>query len=161
MLFVVENNLFASHMHISLRQPSDSTARFAIANDMQHRIVDGNDVVAVAAAAQALVSGARRGEGPGFLEAVTFRWYGHVDWREDIDVGVHRSLEELNDWRRRDPVRRLEEGMANTGIWSPADSAAISEQLEQEISGAWNQAIADPYPSPEALLDRVYAAAGN
>ena len=161
MLFVVENNLFASHMHISLRQPTDSTARFAIANDMQHRIVDGNDVVAVAAAAQALVSGARRGEGPGFLEAVTFRWYGHVDWREDIDVGVHRSLEELNDWRRRDPVRRLEEGMANAGIWSPADSAAISKQLEQEISGAWNQAIADPYPAPEALLERVYAAAGN
>jgi TPP-dependent pyruvate/acetoin dehydrogenase alpha subunit len=160
-IFVVENNLFASHMHISLRQPTDSTARFALANDIQHWVVDGNDVVAVAAAAQALVSGARRGEGPGFLEAVTFRWYGHVDWREDIDVGVHRSLEELNDWRRRDPVRRLEEGMAAAGIWSAADSAAITKELDREISIAWDQALADPYPGPEALLERVYAGAGN
>lgn len=160
-LFVVENNLFASHMHISLRQPSDSTARFALANNIPHHVVDGNDVVAVAAAAKALISGARQGEGPGFLEAVTFRWYGHVDWREDIDVGVHRSLEELNDWRRRDPVRRLEEGMIGAGYWSAADTSALTEELNQEIAAAWDQAMADPYPNPEALLDRVYAAAGN
>ncbi|MBI5900177.1 MAG: thiamine pyrophosphate-dependent dehydrogenase E1 component subunit alpha [Rhodocyclales bacterium] len=160
-LFVVENNLFASHMHISLRQPSDSTARFALANNIPHHVVDGNDVVAVAAAAQALVSGARRGEGPGFLEAVTFRWYGHVDWREDIDVGVHRSLEELNDWRRRDPVRRLEEGMVAAGCWSADQTVELTEQINSEISVAWEQALADPYPDPEAILDRVYAAAGG
>ena len=47
-IFVVENNFFSSHMHISARQPSDCTARFAIANQVPHQIVDGNDVVAVA-----------------------------------------------------------------------------------------------------------------
>lgn len=156
-LFVVENNLFASHMHISLRQPSDATSRFAIANDLQSMVVDGNDVIAVATAAGALVSAARRGEGPGFLEAVTYRWYGHVDWREDIDVGVHRSVEELSEWRRRDPVRRLEEGMIEAGIWTVADTAAILEKLNREISEAWDQAVADPYPDARALLDRVYA----
>jgi len=160
-LFVVENNLFASHMHISLRQPSDATSRFAIANDLQCKVVDGNDVVAVAAAADALVSGARRGEGPGFLEAVTFRWYGHVDWREDIDVGVHRSVEELSEWRRRDPVRRLEEGMIEADIWTVADTVATLEKLNHEISEAWDQAVADPYPDARALLDRVYVGSGS
>ena len=81
-IFVIENNLFASHMHISLRQPSDCTARFAIAHDIPCHVVDGNDVIAVARAAAELVTAARHGAGPGFLEAVTYRWYGHVDWRE-------------------------------------------------------------------------------
>jgi TPP-dependent pyruvate/acetoin dehydrogenase alpha subunit len=157
-LFVVENNFFASHMHIALRQPIDSTARFAKANDIPYRVVDGNDVIAVAAAARELVDGARRGEGPVFLEAVTFRWYGHVDWREDIDVGVHRSVEELDAWRRRDPVKRLEEGMVAAGIWSAEHTVTISEAIEREVSTAWDEALADPHPRPEALLDRVYAA---
>ena len=155
-IFVVENNLFASHMHISLRQPKDSTARFALANDIPAEVVDGNDVVAVAAAAARLVAAARRGEGPGFLEAVTYRWYGHVDWREDIDVGVHRSNDELEDWRARDPVARLATSMIAAGWWSGADSAHVEAELDEEIEAAWEQAVADPYPPPEALLDRVY-----
>ncbi len=65
-LFVVENNLFASHMHISIRQPKDSTARFAEANKIPYRIVDGNDVIAVAKAANELIAAAREGKGPGF-----------------------------------------------------------------------------------------------
>ena len=96
-LFVVENNLFASHMHMSIRQPRDATARFAAANDMPFDIIDGNDVVTVASAAARLVQHARDGGGPAYLEAVTYRWYGHVDWREDIDVGVNRSQADVRD----------------------------------------------------------------
>jgi pyruvate dehydrogenase E1 component alpha subunit len=96
-LFVVENNLFASPMHISLRQPKDSTARFAEANDIPWRLLDGNNVTLVASTAAEFIAEMRAGKGPMFLEAVTHRWYGHVDWREDIDVGVHRSLDELTN----------------------------------------------------------------
>ena len=84
-----------------------STARFAAANAIAYETVDGNDVVKVRAAAARLTASARAGQGPGFLEAVTYRWYGHVDWREDIDVGVHRSATELQAWRGRDPIMRL------------------------------------------------------
>jgi pyruvate dehydrogenase E1 component alpha subunit len=92
MLFVVENNLFASHMHISLRQPSDMISRFAVANDIPYELVDGNDVVAVVKAAKRLIGDIRSGKGPRLLELVTYRWYGHVDWRDDISLGCRNEI---------------------------------------------------------------------
>lgn len=156
-LFVVENNLFASHMHISSRQPKDSTARFAQANDINYRIVDGNDVLAVSAATNELVEAARQGAGPGFLEAVTYRWYGHVDWREDIDVGVNRSQDDVDQWRSKDPIRRLCDGMIEAGFWSAAQHADLDASISAEISGKWAAALLEPYPSQDALLAHVYA----
>lgn len=155
-IFVVENNLFASHMHISTRQPNDSTARFAYANDVSYRVVDGNDVIAIASAASELIADARLGKGPGFIEAVTFRWYGHVDWREDIDVGIHRSVDELNNWRQRDPIRRLHEAMLLEGVWTEQDYKAMETTLQQEVDAAWAQAMQAPFPASVSLLDRVY-----
>lgn len=92
-IFVVENNLFASHLHISQRQPCNSVSRFAAAHNINYHIVDGNDILSVKNASKILVNNARLNCLPGLLEAVTFRRYGHVDWREDIDVGVNRSAE--------------------------------------------------------------------
>jgi pyruvate dehydrogenase E1 component alpha subunit len=160
-LFVVENNFFSSHMHIGLRQPSNATARFAQAHDIPFAIVDGNDVVATRKAARQLVDRARAGNGPGFLEAVTYRWLGHVDWREDIDVGVNRSIDELKNWRARDPVARLAAALERIGEWSAARHATLIEELDAEIKPAWDRAMADPWPKPEALLDRVYARGGQ
>ena len=159
-IFVVENNFFASHMHISLRQPRDSTARFAAAHDIPWRVVDGNNVIAVAEAANALVKQARQESGPGFIEAVTYRWYGHVDWREDIDVGVNRSQQEIENWRARDPIRRLREGMMAAEMWSEEENRLLEETLQFEIDAAWEQAMNDPYPHESALLERVYASRG-
>lgn len=156
-LFVVENNLFASHMHISLRQPTDSTLRFAHAHDIAADLVDGNDVVAVQKAAERLVSRARAGEGPGFLEAVTYRWYGHVDWREDVDVGVNRSTEDLGSWRAKDPIGRLAMALKLAGEWTDEQHDAVLTELRSDAESAWKQAMNDPYPEPAALLGRVYA----
>jgi pyruvate dehydrogenase E1 component alpha subunit len=156
-LFVVENNLFASHMQIRLRQPLNATARFAVANDIAFEIVDGNDVIAVSAAAARLVTRARGGGGPGFLEAVTFRWYGHVDWREDIDVGVDRSTEDLANWRARDPVARLTTALEREGLWSPPRQTALAGELSRVIADAWEQAMKDPWPTADVLLGSVYS----
>lgn len=156
-LFVVENNLFASHMHISIRQPKDATARFAAANAVPYEIVDGNDVLAVSAAATRLVERARSGEGPGFLEAVTYRWFGHVDWREDIDVGVNRSQADLDNWRARDPVRRLRNPMIAANLLSREAAEELVSTIERDIDEAWKAALDDPYPAAAALLGRVYS----
>lgn len=157
MLFVVENNLFASHMHISMRQTSEATARYADANGVASEIVDGNDIVAVELAAKRLVDRARAGEGPGFLEAVTYRWYGHVDWREDVDVGIQRSQDDLDSWRARDPIERLASAMR---IKTPALADRISA-LEAEVEATaavhWDTALGDPYPTPDVILSKVYA----
>jgi len=156
-LFVVENNLFASHMHISLRQPRAVAARFAAANDIPFKIVDGNNLVEVSQASQELLDYSRSGKGPGFLEAVTYRWYGHVDWREDIDVGVHRSEEDLRAWKVKDPIARLREALCSQGLWSENKEGKLLKTLSEQINSAWTQAMADPYPDDEELLSRVYS----
>jgi pyruvate dehydrogenase E1 component alpha subunit len=156
-LFVVENNFFSSHMHIRTRQPQNSTARFAAAHDIPFEVVDGNDVVSVSKAARTLVEHARGGGGPGLIEAVTFRWYGHVDWREDIDVGISRSNSDLQNWRARDPVARLATAMRLAGLWSDAEHELLILELESDIAAAWEDAIHDPWPADDALLNRVYA----
>jgi TPP-dependent pyruvate/acetoin dehydrogenase alpha subunit len=156
-LFVLENNLFSSHMHISLRQPRGSTARFAEASDIAFEVIDGNDVVTVRKAAAALIERARKGGGPGFLEAVTARWYGHVDWRDDIDVGVNRSASDVENWRRRDPIARLRQALVNQGAPAEQWQREIESSLGQEINDAWTRALADPYPPESALLDHVYS----
>lgn len=157
MLFVIENNLFASHMHISLRQPSDMISRFAIANEMPYELVDGNDVCEVYRVSKEQISRMRDGGGPMVLELVTYRHYGHVDWRDDIDVGVERSLEDVKNWKARDPIKRLLEAMLNKGIISEKENDMLIEDLNIKISSAWNKAMDDPYPSLKSTLAHVYA----
>jgi len=157
MLFVIENNLFASHMHISLRQPSDMISRFAIANDIPCKLVDGNDVVAVAKASKELIDDIRAGKGPGFIELVTYRWYGHVDWRDDVDVGVDRSLDDIENWKARDPILRLSKSMIKAKIWSIEQEEDLINKFDKEIQIAWEKAMNDPYPSSDATLKYVYS----
>ncbi len=90
-LFVSENNLFSSHLHIDLRQPADSVSRYAEAHRIPWARVDGNDVVAVHRAASSFAAEMRAGGGPRFIEAITYRWRGHVGPRDDEDVGVKRK----------------------------------------------------------------------
>jgi TPP-dependent pyruvate/acetoin dehydrogenase alpha subunit len=156
MLFVIENNLFASHMHISLRQPSDSISRFAVANDIPYKLVDGNDVVAVSEAARELIGDIRTGKGPRLLELVTYRWYGHVDWRDDVDVGVDRSLDDIENWKARDPISRLSRAMIQANIWSKEQEVELHTKIDKEIEVAWLRAMNDPYPSSDVTLKYVY-----
>ena len=157
MLFVIENNLFASHMHISLRQPSDMISRFAVANDIPYELVDGNDVVAVSQAAKRLIDDIRAGKGPRLLELVTYRWYGHVDWRDDVDVGVERSLDDIENWKARDPILRLSKAMMEQGKWSQSQEDELNQKLDNDIDKAWSKAMSDPYPKSDVTLKYVYA----
>lgn len=157
MLFVVENNLFASHMHISTRQESESTARFAAAAGLAYEVVDGNDVIAVEKATKRLVDRARSGGGPGFLEAVTFRWYGHVDWREDIDVGVKRSQQDIQGWRARDPIARLREALLLRTPDLSIDLDKLNLEIETNARADWEKAMSQPNPDESSILDYVYS----
>ena len=148
-LFVIENNLFASHMHISLRQPSETVSRFAEANQIPYKLLDGNDVVAVAQSSKELINNIRNGRGPALLELITYRWYGHVDWREDIDVGVERSMEDINDWKARDPIHRLSQSMINSKILTREEEQEIVEKIDKQIRIAWKKAINHPYPTKD------------
>ena len=158
-LFVCENNLFSSHMHISQRQPLQSIARFAVANGIKHIVVDGNNLIEVENAAKELITYTRLGNGPVFIEAITYRQYGHVDWRDDIDVGVNRSSEDLKVWRNRDPISRL--SLALIAKEAELEEVILNQQfkLSVEIDAAWEQAEKDPFPPTDSLLSTVYSKA--
>ena len=156
-LFVCENNLFSSHMHISQRQPLQSVARFADANGIKNQIVDGNNLLEVQAASDELIKFVRSGQGPAFIEAVTYRQYGHVDWREDIDVGVNRSSKDLALWKNRDPIRRLSEALIARHPELDSVIANQINELRSQIDAAWTQAESDPFPSASTLLGTVYS----
>ena len=155
-IFVVENNLYSSHLDINLRQPSDRVARFAEAHGIPSHVIDGNDVVAVAKSAGELIARARAGEGPGFIEAVTYRWRGHVGPDENIDVGLRRSAEEVNAWKELDPIDRLEAALLSRGI-DAAQIEARKTTAYEAASAARAKGYVAPWPEGSVLLDYVYA----
>jgi pyruvate dehydrogenase E1 component alpha subunit len=154
-LFVCENNLFSSHLHISLRQPADSVARYAAAHRIPSITVDGNDVCSVATAARSAVELCRDGRGPAFVELVTYRWRGHVGPREDNDVGVKRG-EELGFWKQRDPLLRLRRALvAARGIPEEVLEETDAETVRR-VHLAYELAEAAPYPEAEAVDSFLY-----
>jgi TPP-dependent pyruvate/acetoin dehydrogenase alpha subunit len=156
-LFVCENNLFSSHLDIALRQPSDRIARYAEAHKVRAATVDGNDLIAVMRAAESLVSSARSGAGPGFLEAITYRHRGHVGPKEDIDVGVRRKMSDLTAWKRLDPIARLRDALLAGGVMTAAQMAEQERDLRAVVHTACERAQAAPYPPAAALLGTVFA----
>ena len=155
-LFICENNLFSSHMHISQRQPLQSVARFAVANDIESEIVDGNNLLQVGNVAKKLINTARSKNLPVFIEALTYRHYGHVDWREDIDVGVNRSSTDLKLWKTRDPIIRLESALFDAGLLTNSELDQIKLEINNQIDNDWELAVKDPEPNYTSLLSDVY-----
>jgi len=145
-VFVCEHNLFSSHLHVSLRQPADSTCRYAVAHCLPWRRVDGNDAPAVAEAMAEAAEHARTKNGPFYLEAVTYRWRGHVGPREDLDVGVRRK-DDLEIWKGRDPISRLAAGLGVEPNWDAARA---------EMEAAWVVAEAGAMPPARAHFKRVF-----
>lgn len=159
-LFAIENNLFSSHMHISLRQPSDKISRFAAANEISYELVDGNDIASVYKAAKRQINDMRLGKGPRLIELITYRWFGHVDWREDVDVGVNRSIDDMDNWKLRDPVSRLCNSMIEGNLWSEEESISLEKEIDLRINDAWDKALKDDYPDKNATLEYVYSNKG-
>jgi acetoin:2,6-dichlorophenolindophenol oxidoreductase subunit alpha len=155
-VFVCENNQYSSHLDIALRQPSDRISRYADAHCVRAAVVDGNDVTAVARVAAELIGAARRGE-PVFLEAITYRWRGHVGPAEDLDVGVRRSMASLAAWKRRDPVRRLEDALVAGAASTREELCLLTEEVRAQVADAAARALAAPWPPPENLAGFVYA----
>ena len=156
-IFIVENNLFSSHMHISLRQPENSTTRFADANNIKNELIDGNNVLEVYEISKEIIAESIINGIPGFIEAITYRHYGHVDWRKDIDVGVNRSIEDVEAWLERDPIKRLFLGMKESSLLTEKDLEEIQNKTLNYLDLSWDQALKDPYPKEDELIKRVYS----
>ena len=104
-VFVCENNLYATATPLRTITSNPNIAARGEAYGMRSVSVDGNDVLALAAAAEIAVSAARRGEGPTLIEARTYRHQGHHE-NDPVD-GVYRSEEERLNWLEFSPIERL------------------------------------------------------
>ncbi len=154
-LFVCENNLFSSHMHINERQPMDSVARFALSHNIKNEVIDGNDITTVYKAAQNAINYIRNGSGPFLIETITYRWRGHVGPDENIDVGLKRK-DDLNLWKKRDPIGRLESSLLKSNNITEEELTNMNLDVDEQTKIAWDRAEKDPYPDPSQLLDTVY-----
>jgi len=154
-LFVCENNLFSSHLHILERQPKTATSRFAIANDIKVFIEDGNDLVALSKILTTIIPEIRKNNQPMFLEAVTYRHKGHVGHDENIDVGLHRSTD-LEKWKKRDPIKRTLKGLSKLNPIYLERYHNFKKILNKDLIDSWKRAMADPFPNQKQLLNTVY-----
>ena len=154
-LFVCENNLFSSHLHILERQPKTATSRFAIANDIKVFIEDGNDLVALSKILTTIIPEIRKNNQPIFLEAVTYRHKGHVGHDENIDVGLYRS-KDLEKWKKRDPIKRTLEGLSKINQIYVERYHNFKKKLYKDLIDSWKRAMDDPFPNQKQLLNTVY-----
>jgi pyruvate dehydrogenase E1 component alpha subunit len=119
----------------------EGAAARAHAIGLHGRVVDGNDVEAVDAAASALVEEVRAGRGPRFLHAVTYRVKGHVS----VDAAAYRHPDEVSRALEEDPLRTAAEKLAALGV-TAAEVERIRGEAEREIAAAVAAAHAAPWP---------------
>jgi pyruvate dehydrogenase E1 component subunit alpha len=154
MVFVCQNNQWAISVPFKKQTASDGIAIKALAYGMPGVRVDGNDVLAVRAVADAAAQRARAGEGPTLIEAVTYRMQGHSS---SDDATRYRTAEEVELWGRRDPLARYRAWLVAHGLWSERLQTEAEEQLNREISEGVKAAESAPQPPLESLITEVYA----
>jgi len=155
-LFVCENNGFSTHTRLEVRQPAAVSIHARAASyGMPSRLVDGNDVFAVHAAAREAVAHARRGAGPFFLECTTYRWREHVGPQWDFDKG-YRTKAEVDAWIARCPIRSASERLLSEGVCTPERIAAMERASQIEVDEAVAAARAASFPAVEDLTLETY-----
>lgn len=153
-VYVIQNN----HYAISLRIEKSTAAKALVDRAAGYGIpgvaVDGNDVLAVHAAVQGAVRRARAGLGPTLIEAETFRVRGHYA----ADSQAYRLAAEVEEWKGRDPIQRLEERLGAAGLLSNGDAQAVWTAAREEVASAMAAAKQHPDILPTDLgLDELFA----
>lgn len=152
-VYVCQNNLWAESVPLRLQTALTDLSDRAKAYGFPGISVDGNDVLAVYDVAVEAIARAREGEGPTFIECKTYRWYGH----SEIDPAKYRSKEELEAWKKRDPVGTFEAKLLAEGILTAEMRAQIAASITQQINEAVDFADQSPYPDASELSDYVWA----
>ena len=138
-IFVCQNNHWAISMPRSKQTRSKTLAQKALAYGMPGIQVDGNDILAVYAAAQEAVNRARSGGGPTLIECVTYRMAVHTT---ADDPKRYRTEEEVEQWKKRDPIIRFQKYLIDKGVLSENKIAGLDSEVEEEIQSAIDRAEA-------------------
>lgn len=147
-LFVCENNLYATEISIANAAGNPNVAERAVAYGMPGVQVDGNDVLKVYEVAREATLRARSGGGPTLIECRTYRTRAHSEGMRDAG---YRSAEEVDSWKARDPLKLLAARMA------AEDVAAIEAEVKAQVDAAYDFARNSPYPDPSTAMTHVFA----
>lgn len=153
-LFVCENNEFATEVPLTYASANPSVAGRAASYGLPGVEVDGNDVLAVSEVAREAVERARRGEGATLIECKTYRTRPHAEGMGDY---TYRTREEVEVWKTRCPIQRLRATLLDGSLADSAELSAIDEEVEAEVLDAIRLAEAGPWPDPASAADHVYA----
>ena len=151
-IFVVENNGYA--MGTSVNRTSNVTDLYTIGEgyDMPSEPVDGMDVEAVHDAVSRAAERARRGDGPTFLEFKTYRYRGH----SMSDPQKYRTKEEVEEYKKRDPIEMTKDRILTNGIATEEDLAAIDAKIKQIVEESVKFAEESPWPNPSEIFTDMY-----
>ncbi len=151
-IFVCENNRYAETTAADYAVSGSDIAARARGFGMPGVTVDGQDAFAVLEAAREAVDRARRGEGPTFIEAQTYRYFGHVEG----DTILYRTKEEEESYRSQDCIRRFRKTVLEDGLLGEAELDAADRQVKNTMEEAVRFADQSPQPSPAEILTDVY-----
>ena len=150
-IFLIQNNMYAISVPTT-EEVAGSIAARARGYAMPGVEVDGNNVLEVYGAMSTAVDMARAGEGPTLIEAHTYRYYAHTS---DDDDKQYRTVEEVELWRRKDPILRHRQYLVESRLLDQATEASIDNEADRVVMEAVKAAAAAPDPTD--ALSRVYA----
>ncbi len=144
-VFLCENNRYATYSPQRKRQAMDNLSNRVAAFGAKTHALFGNDIIAVYNTLAGAIDYARKGLGPFFIEAYTYRWYGHVGPEDDDYLG-YRDKSELEFWKANCPIKLLEEQMFAADLLTEADKTATIKEIDDEIADAFTFAKESPFP---------------
>ena len=154
-IFLCENNLYQVFTSVKESCSVQDISVRSVAYGIPGMTVDGNDVFELYDTLSKAVERARNGEGPTLIEAKTYRWDGHYTG-DGYAKGGYRSVEEIEEWKKKDPIKSLAKYMLNNKILSENELDKIIKKLELEIARAVEFAEASPWPDESELLKDIY-----
>ncbi len=152
-VFLCENNQYGMSLPSLAAYKVEKLSDKAAGYGMPGETVDGNDVEAVAEAVGRAVERARAGQGPSFVDAVTYRWRGH----SKSDKNLYRSKQEIAEWREKDPIQRYSVAVLEANLLTQDELDTIQADVRQEIRDAVVFGTKGEEPTVEAMLAGVYA----
>lgn len=153
-VFLVQNNQFAISVPLDKQMACRTIADKAIGYGMPGYFVDGNDVAAMFAVTSAAVDHARTGHGPTLIEGLTYRIEAHTN---SDDPSRYRNAADVDVWRGRDPIERLEKYLVSEGALSDAERASITEEAEDIATATRECMTVKAVVDPLELFEHVYA----
>src|SRR5215468_7401594 len=153
-VFVANNNQWAISVPLQLQTASQTLAQKAIAAGFSGEQVDGNDAIAMRAAADNAIGEARAGGGPRLIEAVTYRLSDHTT---ADDAGRYRPPEEVQTRWKEEPIARLRAYLVSQKAWGKSQEEELAANCQKQIEAAIERYLATAPRAPQTMFDHLYA----